>query len=108
MPSVPAAGLSRLWYQLTEKLVLAPFEVADHGQQPGAFAHGGVGVALGARVFVPGQRGLGDERPDAGIVGRVREDENLLVEHGQLLTAADEPVVDIAERSFDEGPAHRG
>jgi hypothetical protein len=31
----------------------------------------------------------------------------LFVEDGELLAGADEPVVDVAERPFDEGSAHR-
>jgi hypothetical protein len=59
-------------------------------------------VALGAGVFVTGQRCLGDERPDAGVVGVVGEDEELLVENSELLAGADQPVVDVAERPFDD------
>ena len=59
-------------------------------------------------VLVAGQRGLRHERPDPGVVGRVVEDDQLLVEHGQLLAGPHQPAVDVAERPFDEGSAHAG
>jgi len=89
---VPSA---RFGHQLTEELVLTAFEVVDDGHQPTAGSEGGVGVALGARVLVAGERRLGDEGADAGVVGVVGEHEELLVENGQLLSGPDEPVVDV-------------
>ncbi len=93
---------ARLGDELTEELVLAPFEIPDQGEEPAPGAQGGVGVALGAGVFVAGQGGLGDEGTDPGVVGVVGEDEELLVEDGELLAGPDQPVVDVAERPFDQ------
>ena len=93
---------ARLGDELTEELVLAPFQIPDQGEEPAAGAQGGVGMALGAGVFMAGQRCLGDERPDPGVVGIVGEDQELLVENGELLAGPDQPVMDVAERPFDD------
>ena len=54
-------------------------------------AHG-VGVALGLAVLVLGQRRLGHQGPQAGVVGLLGEVAQLLVGDGQLLAELAEPV----------------
>ena len=51
----------------------------------GAVAAHGVGVLLGLAVLLLGERRLGDEGPEPGVVGLVGEVRELLVGHPQLL-----------------------
>ncbi len=75
-------------------------------KQRGPAPVGGVGRALRVGVVVPGQGRLRHERTDAGIVGRVVEHHQLLVEHRQLLAHPHEASVDVPQGPFDQGAAH--
>ena len=55
----------------------------------------------------PGRWRVSDgSEPAEVVVGRVGENKELLVEYGELLSGAHEPVVDVAERTIDDGTAH--
>ena len=75
-----------------QQLVLALFEV-DHrlAQRVTGPGHH-VGVALRLVVLLGGQRRLGDQGAHPGLVGRLPDDRQLLVEDGELLARPDQPV----------------
>lgn len=64
-------------------------------------------VALGLVVLSVGQRRLGHQRPQPGIVGRLGQVGQLLLGHGQVVPELAEPAGDLREATFDEGPGHR-
>ncbi len=66
----------------------------------------GVGVARRLVVLLRRQRRLRHQGPHAGLVGRLLDDGQLLVEHGQLLPRPDEPGVDVSDPPFQQDAMH--
>ncbi len=66
----------------------------------------GIGVAPGVRVLALREGRLRDQRPDAGLVGRLGERGQLVIDHGQLLTSALEPLGNIHQPALDQGSGH--
>ena len=66
----------------------------------------GGGLPAGLVVLLGGDRGLGHQGPQPGVVGHLVHHNQLLVEHGQLAAGADQPLVGVAQASFDGGPVH--
>ena len=83
-------------------------EAADLVEDLGAVPLHGIGVALGVLVLTVGERRLGHERPQPGVVGGLGEVPELLLGHGQLLAELLEARADLGEAALDEGPGHRG
>lgn len=67
----------------------------------------GVGVALRIGVVGSRERGLVDQSLQPCLVSGFPEDQELLVEHGQFLACAPEPVGHLAELAFNGGTGHR-
>ncbi len=68
----------------------------------------GVGVALGVEVLAAGERAVGDDRPEPGVVGLVGEVGLLLVVNPQLLAQGAQPAAHAAEPTLDEPLRHEG
>ena len=67
-----------------------------------------IGVALRLVELDLGHRRLGDQRPDAVVVGLVGELGELLVDDAQLLAQGPQAGADPAEPTFDEPVRHAG
>ena len=85
-----------------QQLVLATLQVPDRGRQGVVGPDHGVGVPTDLGVLVGGQRGLGDQRAQSGILGLLVDHGQLLVQHGQLLPGAHQPGVDVADPAFEQ------
>ena len=57
-------------------------------------------------VLLGGDRGLGHQGPQAGVVGHLVDHHELLVEDGQLAPGADQPLMGVLQASLDGGPVH--
>src|SRR5687767_255796 len=77
--------------QAVEQFVLGALEGLELGDHVGTMATHRVGVLLRLTVLLLGEGGLGDERPDPGVVGLPREVRELLVGHPQLLAELLQP-----------------
>src|SRR5271163_2930291 len=89
-----------------EELVLAALEVVHDLAERIARPHHGVGVARRFVVLLAGERGLRDEGPHARLVGRLLDNRQLLIEHGQLLPRPDQPGVDVSDPPLQEDAMH--
>src|SRR3954452_2371801 len=78
-----------------EQLVAAGFESGDGLQHLGAAAAHGVGVAAGVPMLAVGQRGLGHEGPEMGVVGVTTQMDELLVDDAQLLPQGAQASADL-------------
>ena len=67
----------------------------------------GVGVPSGVAGFGIGQRRLGHERPETGIVGLVFEEGELLLGDAQLGTEPLQPLAHVDEATLQDRPRHR-
>src|SRR3954447_10989361 len=74
--------------ETVEQLVLRPLEVGDGGRHRGTASRHRARLALRLRGLAGRARSPGDERADAGVVGGVDEDGQLLLDHGHLLAGA--------------------
>src|SRR5436190_18935575 len=95
-------GLSGLEDEAVEQLVLFLFELRNPGDYVVAAADHGVGVPLGLVVLAVGQRGLRHQRPQAGIVGLLHEDGQLLVQDSEFVAGAPQAVVDLPQPALDQ------
>ena len=66
----------------------------------------GIGVALGIDVLTVGQRGLGDQGAEPGVVGLFGKERQLLVGDGQFLAECADSGRHLREATFDQGPGH--
>lgn len=90
-----------------EQVVLGCFQLAHLGQQVIAVTTHRFGMALGLVVFLFGQRCLGNQSPQAGLIGLIGEVRKLLVGNGKLTRDGLHAVGNVSKTPFDEGAAHR-
>src|SRR3954453_12489910 len=89
--------------QAVEQLVLRALERLELGDDVRAVPAHRVGVLLGLAVLLLGERCLGDQGPDAGVVGLVGEVRELLLGHAQLLAEVAQAVGHLGEATLDQG-----
>lgn len=92
--------------QAVEELVLGLLEAGDLGAHLPAVALHRIGVTLGLAVLAPGERRLGHERAEPGLLGLVGQMGELLVGHAQLGSQRLEAVAHLDEAAFDERVGH--
>jgi len=97
-------SLLRLREKTIEQIVLAFLEPVDLLDEVGPVAVHGVGVALGVLVLTVGDRSLGHQRPEPGVVRGLRQVAELLLGHGQLLAELAQACAQLRQTSLDEGP----
>src|SRR5947209_20017257 len=95
---LPLTGLDD---QPIEQLVLRSLELGNGVLQRRPAPGHGVGVPLCLLVFLVGQRRLRDQGSKAGVVGRIGEDSQLLVDDGQFFTGATKAVMHVAKATLD-------
>ena len=90
-----------LCHEPLEQLVLRPLQLFDRSRDCGPAASHGVGVALRLVMLAVCKGRLGDECPDAGVVGLVVELRELLIGDGELGSQLLEPLAHLREFSLD-------
>src|SRR3546814_68809 len=105
-PFFTGIGLLALGEQPVEEVVLGLLEAGYRLDELGAVPLHRVGVALGVMVLPVGQRRLGDERAQAGVVRHLGEVLELLVGDSQLLAELAQARGHLCEASLHEGPGH--
>ena len=82
------------------------FEAADGVDHLGAMPKHGIRVALRVMVLAVGQRRLGHQRPEPGVVGGLGQVLQLLVGDGELLAELAQARRHLGQASLHEGPGH--
>ena len=83
-------------------------ETTDIGGDLVAVAFHGLGMAGRHSMVAFGQRRLGDQRTQAGLVRLVLEMGELLVGHCEVATKVPKLRTDIGQSAFQRGPRHGG
>ena len=83
---------------------MAPLEPVDLFEEVGAVALHGIGVSLGVLMLTVGDGGLGYQRPEPGVVGRLHQVAELLLGHGELVAELAEACAQLRQTSLDKGP----
>src|ERR1700716_2670056 len=100
--SLPPGRLPGLGHESVEQLVLRSFELGDRVHHRGSTAGQGIGVSTRLAQLTVGKGRLRHEVPDTGLVRRLRQRRQLLVDNGQLLADSLQPGVDLDEATLDE------
>ena len=83
-------------------MVLALLELGDRRDDMGAVLGHRVGMCLRVVVLVGGARRLGDERPQAHVVGFVGELRELFVDDAQLFAQPSQADARLLQSTFDQ------
>src|SRR5438105_9682238 len=97
---------ARLGDELVEQLVLGSFQLCDRGNHVCSLVCHGIGVLLRLVVLAVGQRRLGHQGAQAGLVGGIGEEQQLLVDDLQLAAQPLEPRRYVGETPFDQPTGH--
>ena len=92
--------------ELVEEFVLEHLEAGDLGEHVATVAAHGLGVARRLAMLAFGERRLGDQRPQSGVIGLVRELSQLLVGHGEISTKPLQLPGHVRQPPLDQGPTH--
>src|SRR5258705_9827605 len=93
---------TRFGDETVEQFVLGRLELLDRTQQFGAVAGHGVGVALGLTMLVLGEGRLGNQGPQAGVVGLRSQLRKLLVDDRELVAQGAEAITHVGQTALDE------